>query len=61
MAGVCRLDEVLTMEITDVRVFLQPKGDNKLKAYVTVTFDQSFVVRNVKVIEGTKGLFVAMP
>ena len=49
------------MEITDVRVFLQPKGDNKLKAYVTLTFEHSFVVRNVKVIEGTKGLFVAMP
>ncbi len=49
------------MEITDARVFLQPKGDNKLKAYVTITFDHAFVVRNVKVIEGTKGLFVAMP
>ncbi|MCM8811460.1 MAG: septation protein SpoVG family protein [Candidatus Omnitrophica bacterium] len=49
------------MEITDVRIFLQPRGDNKLKAYVTITFENSFVVRNVKVIEGTKGLFVAMP
>lgn len=49
------------MEITDVRVFLQPKADTKLKAYATVTFDHCFVVRNVKVIEGGKGLFVAMP
>ena len=49
------------MEITDIRVFLQPKSDNKLKAYATVTLDHAFVVRNIKVIEGTKGLFVAMP
>ena len=49
------------MEITDTRIFLQPKADNKLKAYATITLDNCFVVRNVKVIEGTKGLFVAMP
>ena len=49
------------MEITDVSIFLQPRGDNKLKAYATVTIDASFVVRNLKVIEGTKGIFVAMP
>lgn len=49
------------MQITDVRIFVQPKSDTKLKAYATITFDQCFVVRNVKVIEGSKGLFVAMP
>ena len=49
------------MEITDIRVSLQPRSDNKLKAYATITLDHAFVVRNVKVIEGTKGLFVAMP
>ena len=49
------------MEITDIRIFLQPKSDNKLKAYATITMEQAFVVRNIKVIEGTKGLFVAMP
>ncbi|MBI1953285.1 MAG: septation protein SpoVG family protein [Candidatus Omnitrophica bacterium] len=49
------------MEITDIRIFIQPKANTKLKAYATLTLDSAFVVRNVKVIEGTKGLFVAMP
>lgn len=49
------------MEITEVRVFLKDSPDKKLKAYATVTFDNCFVVRNIKVIEGTKGLFIAMP
>jgi len=49
------------MEITEVRVFLKDSPDKKLKAYATVTFDNAFVVRNIKVIEGTKGLFIAMP
>ncbi|MFH1857398.1 MAG: septation protein SpoVG family protein [Candidatus Omnitrophota bacterium] len=49
------------MEITEARVFLKEGQDKKLKAYVTLTFDNQFVVRNVKVIEGSKGLFVAMP
>ncbi|MDP8234223.1 MAG: septation protein SpoVG family protein [Candidatus Saelkia tenebricola] len=49
------------MEITEVKVFPRVQGNKKLRAYVTVTFDNSFVVRNVKVIEGNKGLFVAMP
>jgi len=49
------------MEITEVRVFLRESDDKKLKAFTTITFDDSFVVRNIKVIEGTKGLFVAMP
>ena len=49
------------MEINEVRIFLKEGQDRKLKAYATLTFDHAFVVRNVKVIEGTKGLFVAMP
>lgn len=49
------------MEITEVRIFLKEGPDKKLKAYAAITFDNSFVVRNIKVIQGTKGLFVAMP
>jgi len=49
------------MEITEVRVVLKDSPDKKLKAYATVTFDNAFVVRNIKVIEGTSGLFIAMP
>jgi len=49
------------MEITEVKVFLKDSPDKKLRAYVTVTFDNAFVVRNIKVIEGTSGLFIAMP
>jgi len=49
------------MDITEVRVFLKESPDKKLKAYATVTFDNAFVVRNIKVIEGTNGLFIAMP
>jgi stage V sporulation protein G len=47
------------MEITEVRVF--PVQEDKLKAYVTITLDQCFVIRGLKVIQGTTGLFVAMP
>ena len=49
------------MEITEVRVILKDSPDKKLKAYATVTFDNVFVVRNIKVIEGPGGLFIAMP
>ena len=49
------------MEITEARVALKDSPDKKLKAYATVTFDNAFVVRNIKVIEGTNGLFIAMP
>ena len=50
------------MEVTEVRVFLRNKDSNKkLKAYATITFDNAFVVRDIKIIEGSKGLFVAMP
>jgi stage V sporulation protein G len=49
------------MEITEIRVFLKESPDKKLKAYTTVTFDNVFVVRNIKVIQGAGGLFIAMP
>lgn len=49
------------MEITEVRISLREAEGRRLKAYATVTFDNSFVVRNIKVVEGNQGLFVAMP
>lgn len=49
------------MEITEIRVFPKEGPDKKLKAYTTVTFDGVFVVRNIKVIQGANGLFIAMP
>ncbi|MDR2782566.1 MAG: septation regulator SpoVG [Treponema sp.] len=48
------------MKITDIRI-RKVSGEGKLKAYVTVTFDDCFVVHNVKIIEGRSGAFVAMP
>ncbi|HEY3120577.1 MAG TPA: septation regulator SpoVG [Vicinamibacteria bacterium] len=47
------------MEITDVKVI--PVDDEKLKAFVSIVFDQCFVVTDIKVIHGPKGLFVSMP
>lgn len=49
------------MEITEVRIILKDVQDKKLKAYATVTFDNVFVVRDIKVIQGGTGLFIAMP
>ena len=49
------------MEITEVRIFLRNDEGKRLRAYASITFDNSFVVRNIKVIEGNNGLFVAMP
>jgi stage V sporulation protein G len=49
------------MEITEVRISLREHEGRRLKSYATVTFDNSFVVRNIKIIEGNNGLFVAMP
>ena len=47
------------MEITDVKVI--PVDDDKLKAFVSIVFDGDFVVTDIKVINGPKGLFVSMP
>ncbi len=48
------------MEITDIRI-RRVEAEGKLRAYVTVTFDDCFVVHNVKIIEGKNGAFIAMP
>ena len=48
------------MKITDVRVRKIAK-EGKMKAIVSITFDDEFVVHDIKVIEGDKGLFIAMP
>jgi len=48
------------MNITDVRV-RKMSAEGKMKAVVSVTIDNAFVVHDVKVVEGTNGLFVAMP
>ena len=48
------------MQITDVRMRLVP-DDNKLKAIASVTFDDEFVVHNIKIINGQNGPFIAMP
>ena len=48
------------MIITDVQI-RKIVAEGKLKAYATVTFDDCFVLHNVKLIEGEKGIFVAMP
>ena len=48
------------MQISDIRI-RKVEGEGKLKAYVTLTFDDCFVVHNVKIIEGKTGLFIAMP
>ena len=48
------------MEITDVRI-RKISTDTKMRAIVSVTFDNEFVVHDIKVIEGKEGLFIAMP
>lgn len=47
------------MEITDIRISL--RDEEKLKAFADVTFDNSFVVKGMRVINGTRGYFVSMP
>lgn len=50
------------MEISEIRIYPQESGsDEKLKAFVTITIDDAFVIRDLKIIEGKKGLFIAMP
>ncbi len=49
------------MEITEVKVFPAKEMGSRLKAYATVVFDNCFIIRDLKVIEGDKGLFVSMP
>ena len=47
------------MEITEIRITL--RDDDKLKAFVTMTLSDCFVIRGMKIIKGSKGIFVAMP
>ena len=47
------------MEITDVKVYIRDEA--KLKAYATIVIDNCFIVRDLKVIQGSNGLFIAMP
>ncbi len=47
------------MEITEVRMSL--RDEDRLKAFVSITLDNCFVVRGIKIIKGNNGLFVAMP
>lgn len=49
------------MEITEVRVKLMDEPGERLQAFCSITFDDAFVVRDLKIIEGTTGPFVAMP
>ncbi len=49
------------MKISDVRIRLVNKEDNKLKAVASVTIDDCFVVHDIKVIESPDGVFIAMP
>lgn len=48
------------MEITDIRIRKLSK-EGKMKAIVSITFDNEFAVHDIKVIDGEKGLFIAMP
>ena len=48
------------MEITDVKIF-PIKDEKRVKAYASIVFDNCFIVRDLKVIDGDKKLFVAMP
>ena len=47
------------MEITEIRITI--KNEERLKGFANITFDRSFVVRGMKIIEGNTGLFVSMP
>ena len=48
------------MQITEVKVY-PVKESGRLKAYATIVFDNSFIIRDLKIIEGDKGFFVSMP
>jgi stage V sporulation protein G len=53
--------EGTAMEITEVRIKLMEDSDDRLQAFCSITFDNAFVVRDLKIIDGTNGPFVAMP
>jgi len=48
--------------ITDIRIFPVTQDENpKLKAFVTIVFNDTFLIRDIKIIEGSRGLFISMP
>ncbi len=49
------------MEITEVRIKLMEDSDDRLQAFCSITFDNAFVIRDLKIIDGSNGPFVAMP
>ena len=49
------------MEITEVRIKLMEEAGERLQAFCSITFDNSFVIRDLKIIDGSNGPFVAMP
>ena len=49
------------MNISEIRVKLLPRQRDKLRAFASITLDDCLVIRDIKIIEGTQGLFVAMP
>ena len=49
------------MKVSDVRIRLVNKEDNKLKAVASMTIDECFVIHDIKIIEATEGAFIAMP
>ena len=49
------------MNITEVRIRLKDREDSRIRAIASITFDECFVVHDIKVIEGNEGLFIAMP
>jgi stage V sporulation protein G len=52
---------VNNVQVTDVRIRKINSDEGKMKAIVSVTFDNEFVVHDIKIIEGMNGLFIAMP
>ena len=55
-----RVKGVIQMQITDIRIRSVEK-EGKMKAVVPITIDDEFVVHDIKIIEGEKGMFIAMP
>jgi stage V sporulation protein G len=51
---------VVRLDVTNVKIFLSTK-DGSTKAYASVTFDEAFVVRDIRIVDGKNGLFVSMP
>ena len=49
------------MELTEIKVKIVPRGTNKLKGFASITFDNAFVIKDVRIIQGLKGTIVAMP